>query len=203
MTKVQNGRMKIGHLEEKGGVKVKKKSKYEFDKNVLYNYEMPWWKNKIYGTELLGMRLLRKKSLKEMARVTGESIEDLKWMENDKDQPVDPPLAGKYMLYLSCNMNHVHQFRRIVNGEQNEFKESRAIGGRLKKQVYEKYNGQCAKCKSKEKLHIHHIKKYSEGGLNNLDNLVLLCVSCHAEEHKGDPSYYMLKSASERGGANG
>ena len=189
-------------LEGKGDGKVKK-SKYAIDTKVLYNYEMPWWKNKVYGTELLGMRLLRKKSLKEMARVTGESIEDLKWIERDNDNPVDPPLAGKYMLYLSCNMNHVYQFRRIVNGEQSEFKESRTIGNGIKKQVYEKYNGQCAKCKSKENLHIHHIKKYSEGGLNNLDNLILLCVSCHAEEHKGDPSYRMLKSAAERGGANG
>lgn len=49
--------------------------------------------------------------------------------------------------------------------------------------VHEKYNYQCAKCGSKESLQIHHILPLSEGGQNNIDNLILLCHSCHQKEH--------------------
>lgn len=168
-----------------------------FNSSSLYNYNMPWWKETIYGTELLGMRLLRKKSLKEMSKVTGEKISDLKNIENDSDMIVPPPLAGKYMMYLSCNMNHVYQFREIVDGKRKTFKESRSISAKLKRDVYEKCNNKCTKCGSTKKLHIHHIKEFSKGGLNEIENLILLCVSCHAEAHRNNQAYHLLKKAAD------
>lgn len=170
----------------------------KIDENVIGNKTMPWWKEDIYGTELMGMRLLRKKSLKEMAKVTGEKISDLREIEKDNDIPVFPTLAGKYMVYLSCNMNHVYQFRQIVNGQSKKFNDNRAIGAKLKKQVYEKCDSKCVKCGSKEDLHIHHVIEFSKGGRTELDNLVLLCVSCHAEAHKDNRAYNMLKKKAEK-----
>src|SRR5690606_14506037 len=107
-------------------------------KNVIDNKAMPWWKEPIYGTELLGLRLLRRKSVNEMAKVTGEDVWYLKMIEKDSDYPVPPPLAGKYMHYLSCNMHHVHQFRAIVDGKRKTISDSRTIGSKLRQQVYKK-----------------------------------------------------------------
>ena len=168
------------------------------DLDKVYNPIMPWWQEPIYGTELLGMRLLRRKSLKEMARVTGESIAYLKEIENDNDFEVSPPLAGMYMMYLSCGMHHVYQFREIIDGKRDKFQEGRTIPAKLKKEVYEKCKGRCVKCGSKKKLHIHHIKEFAKGGLNELNNLILLCAACHAEEHKDNRAYHMLKKVAER-----
>lgn len=169
----------------------------KIDMTKVYNPVMPWWKEDIYGTELLGMRLLRKKSLKEMSKVTGESISNLRHIEKNNDYPAPPPIAGIYMMYLSCSMHHVYQFREIVDGKRDTFQEGRTISSKLKREVYEKCNHRCVKCGSEEKLHIHHIKEFSKGGLNEIDNLILLCASCHAEEHKDNQAYHMLKKAAE------
>lgn len=170
----------------------------KIDENVIGNKAMPWWKEEIYGTELMGMRLLRRKSIKEMAKVTGEEVWYLKTIEKDNDIPVPPPLAGKYMQYLSCNMHHVHQFRQIVDGKSKTFNDSRSIGAKLRKQVYEKCNHKCVRCGSMENLHIHHIVEFSKGGRTELDNLELLCASCHAEEHKDNRAYNLLKKQAEK-----
>lgn len=153
--------------------------------------------NRITGAELMGMRLLRGKSREEMAEVCNESVEFIKWTENNEHDPADPICTKKYMKHLSCNMNHVEQFRRIIDGKQFDFTEERTMPSKIKKQVYKRDNNQCTNCGSKEDLHIHHIKEYSKGGLNNLENLTLLCVSCHANVHKDNVAYSMLKFASE------
>lgn len=70
----------------------------------------------------------------------------------------------------------------------------RYIPVNVKRQVFERDEGKCSKCGSDEKLHYHHIKRFSEGGTHSVNNLTLLCVSCHAREHKGERAYKMLKS---------
>jgi 5-methylcytosine-specific restriction endonuclease McrA len=54
------------------------------------------------------------------------------------------------------------------------------------KDLFKKYNYCCAKCKSGEKLTIDHILPKCEGGLNNIENLQILCKSCN--NHKADNS---------------
>jgi formate-dependent nitrite reductase cytochrome c552 subunit len=44
-------------------------------------------------------------------------------------------------------------------------------------------NNRCVKCKCKDELHIHHIVAQSDGGTDEVDNLTLLCNSCHRELH--------------------
>ena len=39
--------------------------------------------------------------------------------------------------------------------------------------------------------------KHSEWGSNDSDNLMLLCASCHAEEHKNEHVYRVLKAIAE------
>lgn len=59
--------------------------------------------------------------------------------------------------------------------------------------IYKRDGYRCIKCGMKYDLNIHHKKKVSEGGTNDDDNLVTLCVPCHAEEHP-DIAIFMLQA---------
>lgn len=63
-------------------------------------------------------------------------------------------------------------------------------GFKLCLEVYEKYNRKCSECGSEDYLAIHHIdgkgRNYEEKGIepnNSLDNLQLVCRSCHGRLH--------------------
>ena len=45
--------------------------------------------------------------------------------------------------------------------------------------VKDTFGNECAHCSNTEKLQIHH--QDGNPNNNNLDNLILLCVKCHAE----------------------
>jgi len=60
----------------------------------------------------------------------------------------------------------------------------------LRKQVFLKYQGQCAhrdrtgtRCKERRFLEVHHIKPVSEGGSDEIGNLQLLCSGHHRMTH--------------------
>lgn len=78
-----------------------------------------------------------------------------------------------------------------------KIEDSRYIPAEVRLQVKIRDKNCCVKCGTRKKLHIHHIEPYSLGGLNELENLMLLCASCHAEEHKGEKAYHMLKKMAE------
>lgn len=69
----------------------------------------------------------------------------------------------------------------------------KSISTEIKQKVFERDNNKCVMCSAEYDLHIHHIKMVSKGGSNNLENLMLLCRKCHAEEHKGQSAYHLLK----------
>lgn len=71
---------------------------------------------------------------------------------------------------------------------------SRAIPRVIKKQVLELYGYKCANCLHDDNLHIHHIKRFSEGGLHTIDNLVPLCQECHAKEHEEEKYDHLIRS---------
>ncbi|NPC91210.1 HNH endonuclease [Bacillus sp. WMMC1349] len=171
-----------------------------FGVDPIYNKAMPWWKYEIYGPELMGMRLLRKKSIREMIKVTEDQF-DIIGIEKDESYifPAPPPMAGIYMRHLNCTMHHVYQFRDILTGNKKDFNDSRKINKQLKEQVKKKCGNRCVVCKSKDNLHMHHIKEYAKGGRTDLENLILLCASCHAETHRDNKSYYALKKIASEG----
>lgn len=43
----------------------------------------------------------------------------------------------------------------------------------------------CQICGSREKVEGHHIIDHQYAGAANVDNIIALCHSCHAEVHKG------------------
>lgn len=57
--------------------------------------------------------------------------------------------------------------------------EKRYISNFIKRQVYERDQGQCTKCGSKRDLEYDHIKPFSMGGKSTIKNLRLLCRNCN------------------------
>lgn len=53
--------------------------------------------------------------------------------------------------------------------------------------VFKRGNYSCEKCGQpikRDNSHIHHIIKFKDNGLTVAENLLLLCIPCHREEHK-------------------
>jgi len=55
----------------------------------------------------------------------------------------------------------------------------------LRRKILEKYNNKCAVCgfEFPEILHMHHVIKVSNHGLNTENNIVPLCPNCHTIVH--------------------
>ncbi len=83
--------------------------------------------------------------------------------------------------------------RRYSNGKRR-----RSIPTKVKETVKKRDKNKCVVCANKDNLHFHHKTRYADGGQDTVDNLILLCVTCHAEEHKNENAYHMLKKQSER-----
>lgn len=52
---------------------------------------------------------------------------------------------------------------------------------------------ECKMCGAKERLVNHHIIPIELGGSNNLNNIVVLCISCHRKVHRA-----MIAKAGEK-----
>ena len=70
--------------------------------------------------------------------------------------------------------------RKVTTSIKEE--KRKPIPAKLRKEVYEKYKGRCAKCPKKSPLDIHH--KDMKNTNNKPSNLVLLCKNHHGEEHE-------------------
>ncbi|MEH7355086.1 HNH endonuclease signature motif containing protein [Neobacillus drentensis] len=158
--------------------------------------------HEVSGTELMAMRMMRKKYYADMARmqrrykkllVCTYPAKEMEWIEKNVDEcPKD--LVDFYMTSLGITNSHMAQFKKILKGELKTFSEGRTITQSVKKEVREKYHNKCACCGSSENLQLHHKEYFSNGGQNTVDNLILLCVSCHAEQHKDEHVYNLIKS---------
>ncbi len=53
-----------------------------------------------------------------------------------------------------------------------------------KKRVIKRDGNLCKNCGKETSLHLHHIVPLSKGGSNKIENLELLCESCHSKAHR-------------------
>ncbi len=44
----------------------------------------------------------------------------------------------------------------------------------------------CTKCGTRKELEYHHIKHLEHGGRNEVENIVVLCHSCHEHRHSAE-----------------
>lgn len=89
----------------------------------------------------------------------------------------------------TCQQNMMYQdyIRRWKEGLENGIKGDYQISGYIRRYLFEKYDGKCARCgwhetnpyTKKIPLEIEHIDgNYMN---NNEDNLILLCPNCHSQ----------------------
>lgn len=72
-------------------------------------------------------------------------------------------------------------------------KNKRSTPEDIRQAVLKRDNYTCQKCGSTNDLHVHHIKYRSEGGSNDISNLITLCEECHYEIHKDEPVGKIMK----------
>lgn len=62
-------------------------------------------------------------------------------------------------------------------------------------QLIDAVGGRCENrnCRNELTLEVHHIEPRAQGGSNKLNNLIVLCASCHNLADKGEPSKAQLR----------
>lgn len=81
--------------------------------------------------------------------------------------------------------NFVYSFFFETNDENDKQPKQRreTIPNEVKTKVWQRDNGMCVVCASKEKLEFDHIIPFSKGGSSSYRNLQLLCEPCNRKKH--------------------
>lgn len=81
--------------------------------------------------------------------------------------------------------NFVYSFYFEPNGTTNKADKKRreTIPQDVKDKVWQRDNGMCVECGSKEKLEFDHIIPFSKGGSSTYRNVQLLCEPCNRKKH--------------------
>jgi predicted restriction endonuclease len=70
----------------------------------------------------------------------------------------------------------------LENRFTNKTKPNRYISKKIRNDVLKRYNHTCVKCGSTKNLEIDHIKPISKGGINEFNNLQVLCKNCNLKK---------------------
>lgn len=151
------------------------------------------------GYELKAMRICRGFTLAQAAKRINCPRLSLESYEAYRKRKVPDFIADRYIHGLDIQRNHIVQIRKILKGKLKSFTENRTIPTSVKEKVRKKYKNKCALCGSKTNLHFHHKEHYADGGQNTVDNLILLCASCHAKQHEGETPFFLLQAIARRG----
>lgn len=94
--------------------------------------------------------------------------------------------SRKLDYYYQLKQNNYERLREINQKAALKYKHKVRFSGNYEF-IHEKYNHKCAKCLGGKLLSIHHIDGVSywnsKNPNNSLDNLILLCASCHHKLH--------------------
>ncbi|MEN2765763.1 HNH endonuclease [Ornithinibacillus xuwenensis] len=148
--------------------------------------------SKLKGIDLKAMRIYRGKNTMSFSKMSRMRVSEIKYYES-LNEKIPKYVETIYREHLNIKKRHIIQLREIMEGKSDKVVEDREIPKLVKLRVYQRDKGKCTECEKKEELHFHHIKYFSEGGQHEVNNLKLLCRGCHAEVHKGEKVYNMLK----------
>lgn len=176
------------------------KAKQELQKRMSNHYykfeEDKTDRSPLKSIDLKAMRMFRGYTQNGFARLTSMPLAYIKDIESSNDN-ASKHIANMFMDELSIKKRHIIQLREIITGKADNIVDDRTIPKFIKVKVFGRDKGKCVRCGAENKLHYHHIKHFAEGGRHTEDNLMLLCASCHADEHEGERAYHMLKKMAE------
>lgn len=99
-------------------------------------------------------------------------------------------------LYLKARYRKVNRDKTNAYKRDYRQKGMRPITGDRRIAVVKYLGGECARCREKEQLDIHHFKPLRLGGENVVKNMVLFCKQCHRLWHtKFDNQFWIMKPA--------
>ena len=85
-------------------------------------------------------------------------------------------------LYRGITFFTNSNYEPLVVEETNSTESTRRIPQQVMNNVWNRDNGKCVSCGSKEKLEFDHIIPFSKGGSNTYRNIQLLCESCNRQK---------------------
>lgn len=90
-----------------------------------------------------------------------------------------------FMETVGIQTKEEYRKRRIYNDLQRRNRERDKTGWQSNRtKALERDDGKCAICGKKVRLAVHHIHSFSESRSSQLDNLITLCHSHHAQAHR-------------------
>jgi len=171
-------------------------NKIEKYERIMKGPEKTQGYSKLSRLDLIAMRIFRGYNRQKLSKETALTINMIKEYES-KGSKIPLYVENTYKEVLGIKNRHIIQLREIMSGQSKSITDDREIPKIIKLKVWKRDKGKCVKCAARDKLHYHHIKRFAEGGQHTEENLMLLCAGCHAEEHKGEKAYYMLKKMAE------
>lgn len=184
------------NVEQYEKAKEDAENKIERYKHILLHPEEKVEFSKLNYMDLVAMRIFRGFNRKRFSKESSLSMELIKEYES-KSSKIPIEIEKLYKRVLGVKDRHIVQLRDILNGKSKGIVDDRTIPKLIKLKVWRRDKGKCKHCESKNKLHYHHIKHFADGGMHTEENLILLCASCHAEQHEGERVYHMLKKIAE------
>lgn len=156
--------------------------------------------NSIRHVDLSAMRLHRGLDMFKFSEVSGLPYQTVKYFEKTRHVLVPKEISDIYFKALNISKRELRKILECLSGDRKTMyeEERREIPHPVREYVWKRDQGQCTKCGREEYLHYHHIEHFAKGGSHQAKNLKLLCVSCHAIEHYGEPGYGMLKAQAEK-----
>lgn len=156
--------------------------------------------NQVRNVDLSAMRLHRGLDMFAFSNVSQVSYKAIVYYEKTANVIVPKELSDIYFRVLKISKVEFKRILEVLAGNRKTMfqEDSRNIPDSVREYVWHRDGGKCRSCEETKYLHIHHITKFADGGKHEAKNLKLLCVSCHAEVHRNDKAYYMLKKIAEK-----
>lgn len=160
-----------------------------------YPVELSAYRN----VHLIALRAYRHMDRMQFSKLSKLDFNQIRYFELNQDAIIPKFIERTYVQCLRLSRREIKKVIDVLAGkrELNE-EEFREIPVFIRSAVWRRDKGKCTNCLRDKYLHYHHIKHFSDGGMHTIKNIKLLCILCHAEEHKEDKSYYMLKSLSQK-----
>lgn len=101
------------------------------------------------------------------------------------------PVCGKELINArnkkTCSRTCANQKRTGIRYTGEARKDKVKAASALKLRLVQQRGKSCERCgySNTKILVVHHVKRRCDGGLDDLDNLEIICPNCHAEIHYG------------------
>lgn len=145
-------------------------------------------------------------------------IEDLKRLERSLQSELQKPLSlienismllfqSRQAKLLAAKQHLAYRIRQTRDDQETVTARIRSVYDlwpsyppdwhERRRLVQERDHHSCGECGVGGILHLHHIRALGHGGTNKLENIALLCASCHSAAHGGRAFHYENRGNSE------